>query len=127
VIAKATASNEAVLRFSGDELVAPILERVVGMLVARADVPIDHLDDAMLLTDAVAAHAPEFTRGEWTAIGVESSPKGLTLRVGPLSAAGAKKLMAASELPEVGNVIEQITSDVKHEGDTLVMTLAFGH
>jgi hypothetical protein len=97
------------------------------MLVARADAPIDKLDDAMLLTDAIAAHAPEFTSGGGTAITVDSSPKELILRVGPLSAPAAKKLVASTDLPEVGNVIERLANDVKHEGDTLVLKLAFGH
>lgn len=125
--AKPAVSNEAALRFSRDDFVAPILERVVGMLVARADAPIDRLDDALLLTDAIAAHAPEFTADGCTAITVVSSPKELALGVGPLSAAAAKKFVASSDLPEVGNVIERVTSGITHKGDTLVMTLAFGH
>jgi hypothetical protein len=127
VSAKPAVSNEAVLRFSGTELVGPVLERVVGMLVARADAPIDRLDDAMLLSDAIAAHAQEFTNGSSTSITVATSPKELALRVAPLSAKDAKKFVASSDLPEVGNVIERLTTDIRHDGDTLSMTLAFGH
>jgi serine/threonine-protein kinase RsbW len=125
VSAKPAVSNEAVLRFYGPKLAAPLLERVVGMLVARADASIDRLDDAMLLTDAVAAHASDFTSGDWTAVAIETSDGNLVLKVSPLEAKAARELIASTELPEIGNVIEHLTSSVRHDGDTLHMTLAF--
>jgi hypothetical protein len=54
-------TNEATLTVGRPELLGPVLGRVVGMLAARAQCPIDRLDDALLLTDAVAAHAPGHT------------------------------------------------------------------
>jgi serine/threonine-protein kinase RsbW len=39
-------------------LVGPVLRRVVGMFAARADLPLDRLDDAVLVADVVAARAP---------------------------------------------------------------------
>ena len=36
-------------------LVGPVLRRVVGMLAARADLPLDRLDDAVLVADLIAA------------------------------------------------------------------------
>ena len=39
-------------------LVGPVLRRVVGMFAARADLPLDRLDDAVLVADLVAARAP---------------------------------------------------------------------
>ena len=124
--AKPAKTNEAVLHFQGRELVAPLLERVVGMLVARTDCPIDRLDDAMLLTDAIGAHAPEFTNGDDTVVAVTTTPEHLELRVGPLDDKAAQGLIASSQLPEVGNVIERMSSSVKHEDDTLLMTVTFG-
>jgi serine/threonine-protein kinase RsbW len=95
------------------------------MLVARAEASIDRLDDAMLLTDAVAAHASDFTSGDWTAVAIETSETELTLNISPLDAKAARALVASTEIPEIGNVIEHLTSGVKHKGDTLRMTLAF--
>ena len=43
--------NEATLTVRRPELLGPVLGRVVGMLAARAQCPIDRLDDALLLTD----------------------------------------------------------------------------
>ena len=50
-------SGPTTVRVHNDALVGAVLGRVVGMLAARAQCPIDRLDDALLLTDAVSAHA----------------------------------------------------------------------
>ena len=50
-------ANEASVGLASGPLVAPVLGRVVGMLTARADCPIDRLDDALLVADAIAAKA----------------------------------------------------------------------
>ena len=44
-------------------LVGPVLRRVVGMLAARADLPLDRLDDAVLVADLIAARAPAHVVG----------------------------------------------------------------
>ena len=38
-------------------LVGPVLRRVVGMLAARANLPLDKLDEAVLVADVVAQRA----------------------------------------------------------------------
>ena len=45
-------------------LVGPVLRRVVGMFAARADLPLDRLDDAVLVADVVAARAPAHVAAE---------------------------------------------------------------
>jgi hypothetical protein len=117
--------NEATLTVRRPELLGPVLGRVVGMLAARAQCPIDRLDDALLLTDAVAAHAPgQTTDGEVT-VHVHAEPAGLSLRIGPLPAEGGAALIEAASLPGVGNVFERVASDVRTEGDELLLRLAF--
>jgi serine/threonine-protein kinase RsbW len=117
--------NEATLTVSRAELLGPVLGRVVGMLAARAQCPIDRLDDALLLTDAVAAHAPGHVTGGGVTIHVHAEPAGLSLRVGPLPAEGAGALIAAATLPGVGNVFERVASDISAEGSELLLRLAF--
>ena len=128
--AEASAFNEATLRIRSSELIAPVLGRVVGMLAARAQCPIDRLDDAMLLTDAVAAHAPDHADGEWTSVHVATDEDGLQLRVGPLAAGGAEGLLGAAALPGVGNVFERVADEVKPDSESgeeaLLIRLGFG-
>lgn len=124
-----TAFNEATLRVRTGPLVAPVLSRVVGMLAARAQCPIDRLDDAMLLTDAVAAHAPANARNAHVAISVRADDRQLELRIAELTAGGAKALVADANLPGVGNVFEQVADEIATEpsddSEDLVLRLTF--
>jgi hypothetical protein len=122
---EASTVNEATLTVRRPELLGPVLGRVVGMLAARAQCPIDRLDDALLLTDAVAAHAPGHTAGSGVTVHVHAEPAGLFLRVGPLADDGGEALIQAASLPGVGNVFERVASDVRTDGSELLLRLAF--
>jgi hypothetical protein len=122
--------NEASVSVRKGPLVGPVLGRVVGMLAARAQCPIDRLDDAMLLTDAVAAHAPSHTTEGHVQVVVAADETGLELRVGALSRDGANNLLADAELPGVGNVFKHVADEVvaRSAGDDageLVLRLRF--
>jgi hypothetical protein len=117
--------NEATLTVRRPELLGPVLGRVVGMLAARAQCPIDRLDDALLLTDAVAAHAPGYTADGGVTVRVHAEPAGLSLRVGPLPVEGAQALIAAASLPGVGNVFQRVADEVSADGRELLLHLAF--
>jgi hypothetical protein len=108
-------ANEAVVRIRSGPLVAAVLGRVVGMLAARAQCPIDRLDDAILLTDAVAAHAPVHVRNGHVVVVVAADDERLELRVSDLRPDGAQQLLADGDLPGVGNVFDRVADDV-HAG-----------
>jgi hypothetical protein len=107
-----TTTNEASVSIRKGPLVGPVLGRVVGMLAARAQCPIDRLDDAMLLTDAVAAHAPAHTTEAHVQVVVAADESGLELRIGALGRDGAKGLLEDAELPGVGNVFTRVADEV---------------
>ena len=56
---RAVTRNEATMLVRNGPLLGPVLTRVIGMLAARAQCPIDRLDDALLVADTVAAHSPD--------------------------------------------------------------------
>jgi hypothetical protein len=123
-------TNEASVSIRKGPLVGPVLGRVVGMLAARAQCPIDRLDDAMLLTDAVAAHAPTHTTEGHVQVVVAADETGIELRVGALASGGADSLLADAELPGVGNVFTRVADEVvaRSDGDgagELVLRLRF--
>jgi serine/threonine-protein kinase RsbW len=93
-------------------LVGPILRRVVGMLAARADLPLDRLDDAILVADLIAARAPAHALRGTVDVAFEPGRRTLSLRVGPLRAGGAQALVVDAAVPGVGNVIEQLADDL---------------
>ncbi len=100
-------------------LVGPVLRRVVGMFAARADLPLDRLDDAVLVADVVAARAPAHVAQETVDVALASSTRSLDLCVGPLRSGGGRALVVDASVPGVGNVIEQLADglDIETEGE----------
>ena len=93
-------------------LVGPVLRRVVGMLAARADLPLDRLDDAVLVADLIAARAPAHVAAETVDVALAPGPRTLSLRVGPLRPGGGDALVVDAAVPGVGNVIEQLADEL---------------
>jgi hypothetical protein len=110
-------------------LVGPVLRRVVGMLAARADLPLDRLDDAVLVADAVAARAPAYVANDTVDVAFVTRPRAIDLRIGPLRAGGGRALVVDAAVPGVGNVIEQLADELEVETEAgaefLVLRLAY--
>lgn len=94
-------------------LVGPVLSRVVGIHAARAHLPVDRLNDAVLIADAIAARAPAYAIGDRLPASVQSSGGRLELRVGPLRAGGGQRVLEGAALPELGGVIERLADTVR--------------
>lgn len=105
------------VRVSQGPLVGPVLRRVVSIVLARADWPLEDLDDALLVCDALSAHAPAHTRNGQTAFSVRASEREARLCVHELSTDAATRLVGDSMLPVVGNVLERIADSVSVEPD----------
>ena len=123
-------ANEATVGLTSGPLVAPILGRVVGMLTARADCPIDRLDDALLVADAISAKAGSFSADGRVNVHVIARAGSVELHVGPLHPGGASDLVASAALPGVGNVLERVADVLEPEqrdgtGEFLVIRLGF--
>lgn len=124
-------ANSAVLRVRRGPLAGPLLTRVVAMMLARAQCPVDRLDDAMLICDALGAHACEHAADGHVEFTVHTRPRGLELRVGALAAGGAGRLAKATSLPGVGDLLEPIVDEIRIESsgqsqdDELVLELGF--
>ena len=124
------ARNEAQMRVRNGPLLGPVLTRVIGMLAARAQCPIDRLDDALLVADAVAAHSPDFARDGSVLVSLSATEGSLELTVGGLEPDGAKRLLDAADLPGVGNLLERVADAVETRedgqgGEALYIRLGF--
>ena len=93
-------------------LVGPVLRRVVGMLAARADLPLDRLDDAVLVADLIASRAPAHVAAASVDVDLETGDRTLFLRVGPLRPGGASALLGDAAVPDVGSVILKLADEV---------------
>jgi serine/threonine-protein kinase RsbW len=122
-------SGVTTVRVRNGALVGAVLGRVVGMLAARAQCPIDRLDDALLLTDAVSAHARKHTKDGTVRVDIDAAESGLELRVGELRHGGAEALLHDAALPGVGNVLERVADHIEPrggpDGDELILRLRF--
>jgi hypothetical protein len=121
--------NEARVAVANGPLVGAVLGRVVGMLAARAQCPIDKLDDALLITDAVAAHAPRFSADDRVRVVVRTDDSSLEIIVGSLTQGGTEGLVADATLPGVGNVLERVADEVDRspgeDGEQLRIRVSF--
>lgn len=123
--------SSASLRLANGPLVGPVLCRVVSMVLARANCPMDRLEDAMLICDALSAHAPAHSTDGHLVFAVSARGNEFELRVGELPESAAKRLVQDAVLPGVGNVLEHVTDELRIEpgmdgsGEELVLGLAF--
>jgi hypothetical protein len=129
----APAENSVSLRLANGPLSAPVLGRVISMVLTRANCPLDRLDDAMMLCDALSAHAPAHARDGHIVFTMATGGQGIELRVGELAERGANGLLADAAMPGVGNVLERLSDELRiepssagHMHEELVLTLRFG-
>jgi serine/threonine-protein kinase RsbW len=108
----APAEDETQLSVASGPLVGPVLRRVVGMLAARADLPLDRLDDAVLVADVVASRASAYAP-ETVNVRLLPGDRTLWLRVGPLRPGGAGALLGKAAVPDVGSVILKLADEVQ--------------
>lgn len=122
-------SSETRVTIASGPLVGPVLRRVVGMLAARADLPLDRLDDAVLVADVIGSRAGAYSVDGLVTVFLITSPRSLGLRVGPLRPGGAGELVVEAKIPDVGNVIERLSDEVEvvqaDSGEFLRVALAY--
>ncbi len=99
------------LRLRRGDLGGPVLERVVGAIAARADLPLDRLSDAQIVSSALVRAALAHSADD--ALGVEFGTDGaaLDMVVGPLNAGSGARIVADSALPGIGPVLERLVDD----------------
>ena len=96
-------------------LVSAISGRVTAMLAARADFPLDRLADAVLVSDAIAAHAGSYMARDDVSLAIMDGDGSLDFRVGPLREGGARALLSQLEVPGLGGSLERLVDSVTVE------------
>lgn len=108
-------------------LVGPVLRRVVGMLAARADLPLDKLDEAVLIADVIAQRAGAYA-ADAVKLRLAAGDRALWMRVGPLATGGAEALLSDTS-GDVGSVIlkvaEEVHVDIEGAGEFLRVCVAY--
>jgi len=110
------------------ELLAPVLARIVSALVARRELSIDRVSDAVLVSDAIAGAAPERFADGRVRLGLEERPAGIDLRLGPLEPGAAAGIRKDLEVPDVGGSLElladELTVEKSDDGEYLIIHFA---
>ncbi|HVQ58362.1 MAG TPA: ATP-binding protein [Solirubrobacterales bacterium] len=128
VAAPPQAPEATQVRVRSPDLVGPVLSRALSALAARREIGVDRISDAMLLSDAISAHAPEGFADGHVSLSIADREDGVELRVGPMVSGGAEQLRGTMELPEVGGSLESLADELRVEqaddGDYLVVGIA---
>jgi anti-sigma regulatory factor (Ser/Thr protein kinase) len=106
------------IEVSDERLGAPVIGRVLAVLAARTDFPVDRLTDTMLIADALAANAAAgFEDGNIRMV-VEDGDGSIKVRVGPMQEGAAARLRSELEIPGLGATLEQLADEVSVDEDS---------
>ncbi len=99
----------------GVEPAERIIRRLVAIVAAQLDMPSDRVVEALLVAELVARNALRHVTGDQVEVGIVESGDGFVLRVGPLEENGAAAVVADSDVPVVGPVIERLSDGIDIE------------
>lgn len=108
-------ANFARVRLVDGPLAGPVLWRVVSMMLARVDWPLDRIDEMLLVCDALSAHSFAHSSDATVTFSLHADENDAELRVLNLTEDGASGLVKDAVLPVVGNVLERIAERVSME------------
>jgi hypothetical protein len=103
-----------------------VLPRIVGVLAARAELPIDRLSDGLLVADALSA-AAQATLGDDVALVLDAHAQHeVTISLGPFPREVAEHLLVRTSLPSAGRIVERlahVTLEDRSSGTAIVIVL----
>ncbi len=83
------------------------------MLAARADLPLDRLDDAVLVADLIAARAPAHVLHGTVDVAFQPGPRTLSPASARSAPVAETRSSSDAAVPGVGNVIEQLADELR--------------
>jgi serine/threonine-protein kinase RsbW len=96
-------------------LVSPVLSRIISLFAVRANFSVDRLSDAVLLGDAISAHAPAHFPAGTARVAVDAEGGVVSVRVGPLLDGAGARLIKAMKIPGMDASLEGLADRVKVE------------
>jgi serine/threonine-protein kinase RsbW len=108
-------TEETRIRLPSGDLLAPVLSRVISMFATRADLSVDELSDAVLLSDALSAGGTAGFADGTARIAITEEDGSFEVRVGPLAEGGAQMLIDGLRIPELDATLEGLADEVHVE------------
>jgi hypothetical protein len=107
-----TSAHGTAIEVSDERIAATVIGRVLAVLAARTDFPVDRLTDTMLIADALSANAAAgFEDGNLRMV-VEDGDGTIDVRVGPMQEGAAERLRSKFEIPGLGASLEKLADDI---------------
>lgn len=94
-------------------LAEAVLARVVGISAARADLPVDRVDEALILAETIAAHASGHVAGGRIELTCRTTPGCLEMHLGPLRPGGGAQLIDERAMPGAAGIILRCASEAR--------------
>ena len=88
------------------------------MFATRADLSVDELSDAVLLSDAISASGPRAFPDGTARIAVPEEDGAFEVRVGPLAEGGGERLLDGLRIPELDASLESLADEVRVDHST---------
>jgi serine/threonine-protein kinase RsbW len=109
------------------EALGPVLSRVISMFATRANLSIDRLSDAVLISDAISDRGDRAFPDGTVRLAVTEESGGFEARIGPLAPGGGSDLLEDLRLPQVGanlaGLAEEVRVDEGRDGETVVIRI----
>ncbi len=119
--------GELSIAVSPGPFAAPVLGRTIAMLAARAEFSLEGISEAQLVTDTIAANAPNLIVGSKIQLGIDRRQGQLVVRVGPFQDGGSTRIIEASALGDLPPVLERLTEqrrvESSEDGELLCLVL----
>jgi anti-sigma regulatory factor (Ser/Thr protein kinase) len=106
-------AEETRIRLPSGDLLAPVLSRVISMFATRADLSVDELSDAVLLSDALSASGTADFADETARIAIREEDGAFEVRVGPLAQGGGQRLIDGLRIPELDASLEGLADEIR--------------
>jgi hypothetical protein len=109
-------------------LSAPIFDRLVMGVAARANFSINRLSDVQLVMDALTARIKPALTEDYVRLAADVSDRRVELRVSPFRTGGANTVVSDSAIGELGPVIGRLADEVatKSDSDGEVLAIVLG-
>jgi serine/threonine-protein kinase RsbW len=106
-------AEETRIRLPTGDLLAPVLSRVISMFATRADLSVDELSDAVLLSDALSAGGADGFANGTSRIAIREEDGAFEIRVGPLAEGGGQRLIDGLRIPELDASLAGLADEVR--------------
>jgi hypothetical protein len=87
----------------------PVLRRAVAATSSKAGLPVDRIDDSLLILEALLADE-HIAQADEVHLILTARPGTFELLMGPLPGVEAERLLLQAELPFVGPVVERLAT-----------------